>query len=158
MAGIGLAVLDPTSLGFQSLDPAVALFAGMELEPDLVGMRHLLAATDCANRRELLAQLLPDAAVCTAADDWPAAFDLLAEKLIGEFTLLVPGFRRASREAIVRQFLHKPGRVRIGEQVISVVLAPSPFHVALRIARMDDPVQSVSWMDNRRLEFRLLGI
>jgi hypothetical protein len=81
----------------------------------------------------------------------------LAAKLIGEFTSLVPGFRRASREAIVRQFLRKPGRVQVGEHVVSVLLAPSPFHVALRIAGMDDPVQPVNWMNNRRLEFRLLG-
>ena len=157
MAGIGSAVLDPTSLEFHSLDPAAALFAGFEREPGLAGMRHSLATIDSAHRGQLLARLMPDAAIVTAAKDWPATLDALAEKLIGEFTSRIPGFRQASREAIVRQFLRKPGRVQMTEHLVSVLLASSPFHVALRISGMDDPVPSVSWMGNRQLEFRLLG-
>jgi hypothetical protein len=46
----------------------------------------------------------------------------------------------------------------MGKDVISVVLAPSPYHVALHISGMDDPLPSVSWMGGRRLEFHLLGL
>ena len=48
--------------------------------------------------------------------------------------------------------------VQAGEDVISVVLAASPYHVALHISGMDDPLPSVSWMGGRRLEFHLSGL
>jgi len=124
MAGIGSAVLDPALLEFQRLDPAVALFSGMELEPDLVAMRHSLAAVDSADRRKLLAQLVPDAGVCAAADDWPATFDVLAARLIGEFTSRVPGFRQASRggdcSTVSSQARPRPDRRTLG-------LSPADF-------------------------------
>ena len=46
----------------------------------------------------------------------------------------------------------------MSERVVSVVLAPSPYHVSLHISGMDDPLPSVSWMGGRRLEFHLQGL
>jgi hypothetical protein len=160
LAGIGSAVLGRLASQDRDLDPAAALFAGMEREPDLAGLRHSLASVEADGRRRLCARLLPrqsDDTVALAVD-WGTLFDALAARLIGEFASRVRGFREAPRPAIVRQFLRTPGRVRAGEDAVSVLLAPSPYHVALHISGMDDPLPSVSWMAGRRLEFHLLGL
>jgi hypothetical protein len=157
LAGIGAAVLRPLRPLALSLDPAVALFAGIEHEPAMTGLLQTLAPIDATGRRILLDRLAPGNEAAAAASDWAATFDALAALLIGEFATRIRGFREASRGAIVRQFLLTPGRVRWGERVVSVLLEPSPFHVALRISVMDDPLSSVSWMGGRRLEFGLLG-
>ena len=158
LAGIGSAVLDRMATEIDALDPAAVLFAGIEREPDMAGLRHSLASIDTTGRRQLLARLVPDLAGDPIAIDWATTFDALAAKLIGEFASLVRGFRQAPRPAIVRQFLRTPGRVQVSERVVSVLLAPSPYHVALHISGMDDPLPSVSWMGGRRLEFHLQGL
>jgi len=158
LAGIGSAVLDRIATEIEALDPAAVLFAGIEREPDMTGLRHSLASIDANGRRQLIARLLPDLDSDPVAIDWATTFDALAAKLIGEFGSLVRGFRQAPRPAIVRQFLRTPGRVQVSERVVSVLLESSPYHVALHISGMDDPLPSVSWMGGRRLEFRLLGL
>jgi hypothetical protein len=161
MAGIGAAALGRVLTTLDVLDPAVALFAGMEGEPDLARCRHSLASIDEAGRRRLLEWLVPDSAakgLPQAAVNWAATIDALAARLIGEFTSLVRGFRQAPREAIVRQFLRTPARVQVAERWVSVVLESNPYHVALHLSGMDEPVPSVSWMGGRRLELRLLGL
>ena len=90
--------------------------------------------------------------------DWSTTFDALAAALILEFGALLRGFRQSPREAIVRQFLLTPGRIQVSEQAVSVLLEPSPYHVALRVSGLDSAMDSVSWMANRRLEFKLLGM
>ncbi len=90
--------------------------------------------------------------------DWRAVMDSEAARLIAFWTAQIPGFRRASREAMVRQFLTAPGRVRVEEKRVAVVLAPRPYYVALRIASLDGPVESVPWFDGRRLEFQIEGL
>jgi hypothetical protein len=158
LSGIGSAVLERLVTESEALDPAVVFFAGMEREPNMIGLRHSLASINADGRRQLLARLLPENTDDGIAVDWAATFDALAAKLIHEFASLIRGFREAPRPAIVRQFLRTPGRVQTSEQVVSVLLASSPYHVALHISGMDDPLPSVSWMGGRRLEFRLLGL
>ena len=111
-----------------------------------------------AGRRALVQRLIPELDIEHVAIDWARTFDALAAELLGEFGSLVRGFRQATRPAIVRQFLRTPGRAQVHDRVISVLLDPSPYHVALHISGMDDPLPSVSWMGGRRLEFRLLGL
>jgi hypothetical protein len=41
-----------------------------------------------------------------------------------------------------------------GERV-TIQPQPSPFHVALHIAGMDAPLDSVPWLGGRRLEFEI---
>ena len=158
LAGIGSAVLGRLATESEAVNRAVVFFAGMEHEPDMTGVRHSLASIDTHGRRQLLARLVPEITDDGIAVDWTATFDVLAAKLIDEFGTRVRGFRQAPRPAIVRQFLRTPGRVQTSERVVSVLLASSPYHVALHISGMDDPLASVNWMGGRRLEFRLLGL
>ena len=160
LAGIGTAVLGGRATEAEDLEPAAVLFAGMEREPNLPGLRHALDSVDADGRRRICQRLLPspiDDATALAVD-WTTLLDALAARLIGEFAARVRGFREAPRPAVVRQFLRTPGRVQVGKDVVSVLLAPSPYHVALHISGMDDPLSSVSWMGGRRLEFHLLGL
>jgi hypothetical protein len=162
---------DPQGL----LDPAVALFAGIEAQPDLAGMRHFLQAATDADRRLLLDRMIPtkspDAARPTdalapdpapenpsanPAATWQTTFDLLATRLVLTFGQQVRGFRNAGRAAIARQFLRAPGRVRTAESEISVMLSPHPLHVALHVSGMNAPVPWLPWIGGRRLEFILL--
>jgi hypothetical protein len=55
----------------------------------------------------------------------------------------------------VRMFLERPGRIGRSENRIHAVLDPSPYHVVLHIAGLDEPVHRVSWMGDRRLEFEV---
>jgi len=157
------------------LDPAVALFAGIEAQPDLAGMRHFLDAATHADRRLLLDRMTPtkspDAAHPTGAlapdpvrespsgdpaATWQSTFDVLAARLVLAFGQQVRGFRNAGRAAIARQFLRVPGRVRTGTTDICVMLSPHPLHVALHVSGMNSPVQQLPWIGGRRLEFILL--
>jgi hypothetical protein len=158
LAGIGSAVLGRAATAADALDPAVVLFAGLENHPDMTALRYSLDAIDTSGRRQLLNRLTRGTTEANAAADWVATFDALAAVLIREFASLVRGFRDAPREAIVRQFLRTPGRVQVGEQVMAVLLESSPYHVALHISGMDEPLPSVNWMGGRWLEIRLAGL
>jgi len=126
-----------------AIDPDAALFSGMFQETPAAGLRGFFA----------------DAAPPPGAGtDWPSAMEALAGRLVAWWTARVPGFRKASRDAMVRQFLTSPGRVRIEENRVAVWLAPQPVFVALRIASLDEPVESVPWFGGRRLEFRIEGL
>jgi hypothetical protein len=46
----------------------------------------------------------------------------------------------------------------IDDERIHVTLQPNPFHVALHLSGVDEPVDSVTWLDNRRLQFQLEGL
>jgi hypothetical protein len=158
LAGIGSAVLGSCVTEADALDPAVLLFAGMDRQADMVGLRHMLAEVNTWGRRHLLEVLAPGVNALALSQDWTATFDALAGRLIEDFGALVRGFRQATREALVRQFLRTPGQVRLGERVVSVLLEPSPYHVALHLSGLDDPLPAVNWMGERRLEFRLQGL
>jgi hypothetical protein len=158
LAGIGAAVLGRSLTEADDLEPAVLLFAGMERQADMVGLRHVQAEVNPLGRRHLLEVLAPGANAHALSQDWAATFDALAGRLIAEFGALVRGFRQAAREALVRQFLRTPGQVRLGERVVSVMLEPSPYHVALHLSGLDDSLPAVNWMGERCLEFRLLGL
>ena len=120
-----------------TLDRDAALFAGIFAEASTSGLRGFFAAS-----------APPDEAA-----DWPSAMDSLAGRLITAWTARIPGFRKAARPAIMRQFLDAPGRVRVEAKRVVVSLAPQPVFVALRIASLDEPVDDVPWFDGRRLEF-----
>jgi hypothetical protein len=140
LAGAIRGVFDPGTL---TIDPNAAFFAGIFGEPSLSALRQSFAESSPP----------PD----TAAD-WRSAADLLAARLIAWWTQRLPGFRKATRTAIVRQFLTSPGRVRVEEARVVVELAANPVFVALRIASLDAPVENVSWFGGRRLEFRIEGV
>jgi len=132
------------------------LFAGVEGDADSKGMRRTLESIDPAARRAWLASCLPG----SAQDDleWPAAFDLLAARLLAEFSSLVLGFLDAPRDSIVRQFVRMRGRIEVAERVVRVLLDAHPLHVALHVSSLDAALESIDWMAGRDIEFRLAGL
>jgi hypothetical protein len=159
MAGLGLAVLDRFTEIPEKLDCGVALFAGWEGDPNLAGMRRFFESTSADDRRQLLAKLLGDEEdIERSALTWRQSFNVMAERVIRKFADKVRGFRGAHRSFVTRQLLSVPGRVRIGNEHILVVLSPRPFNVALHVSAMDEPVDYVSWLGNRRVEFYLEGL
>jgi hypothetical protein len=157
LAALALAVLNRFDPEVRGLDPGLALFAGWVEEPDLAGLRRFLAEGSPDARRELLTAIAGTEAADDQAATWEAAFDWLAERIIRDFAIRVRGFRQASRNFVVKSFLAVPGNIRVEEKRILVRLESNPFHVALRISSMDEPLEAVSWLGGRRLEFQLEG-
>jgi hypothetical protein len=158
LAALALAVLNRFDPEVRGLDPGLALFAGWFEEPDLAGLRRFLAEGSPDARRQLLTAIAGTEAADDQAVTWEAAFDWLAERIIRDFAIRVRGFRQASRKFVVKSFLAVPGNIRVEEKRILVRLESNPFHVALRISSMDEPLEAVSWLGGRRLEFQLEGL
>jgi hypothetical protein len=159
LASLGLALLGKLEEPPSRFDPGLALFAGWVNDPDLAGLRRFLDGGSVADRLELLTSLARgDQALEKHAESWQTTFDWLARQLVGEFSRRVRGFRQASRDFVAKSFFAIAGRIHVDETRIIVHLAPSPFHVALHISSADEPVESLSWLDGRRLEFRLEGL
>jgi hypothetical protein len=140
---LGCAIRGGFDPAMPAIDRDAAVFAGIFGEASLPGLRGFFAAS---------------APPLEGAADWPSAIDSLAARLITWWTARLPGFRKATRAAIVRQFLTAPGRVRVEEKRVLVSLVHQPAFVALRIASLDEAVESVPWFDGRRLEFRIEGL
>ena len=143
-------------------DSAIFLFAGW-LEPAAVNLNafHNFLHSLSENERIDLLELLAEVSTQQKEDarvDWTATFDALANTLIREFAGRVRGFRLATPAFVVKTFFSQPGRVFIDDQRILVVLQSNPFHVALHVSSIDEPVESVSWLGGRRLEFQLEGL
>jgi hypothetical protein len=115
------------------VDPAVALFGGCLGDLDNAAFRAF-----AGSREQEVASL--------------------AETLVTEFRLRVRGFREAPLPSVVRQFLARPGRIRLEERRITAVLDASPYHVALHLSGADDPVGCAEWLDGRAVELVLKGI
>ena len=146
LAGIGMTLLKRWNLT-DPVDPAVALFAGIFSEPDVAGMRHFFSETNPSAVAEFV-----------QAETWTEALDRAATELARCFASRVRGFRQASREAVVKQFLRVRGRVLVEDTRVLVVLEPTPWAVALQLSGMDDPLEGVEWLEPRRVEFVLEGL
>lgn len=161
MAGLGLAMLGRFNTEPAYLDPGLAMFAGW-LKPEAVdmgGFRRFLAAGSPTDRRKLLADWAGEPTeLDRACASFSAMFDHLAEKLIREFAIRVRGFRQASRAFVAKHFLALHGRIGVRDDQVTVILAPSTFHVALHSSSIDEAVQAVTWLGGRRVEFYLEGL
>jgi hypothetical protein len=146
LAGVGMTLLKRWDFA-DPLEPAVALFAGMFSEPDLAGMRQFFSETGVSAVAEFV-----------QAETWAEALDRAATELARAFAGRVRGFGHASRQAVVKQFIRSRGRVLVEETRLLVVLEPSPWAVALRLSGMDEPLQRVEWLGERRVEFVLEGL
>jgi hypothetical protein len=135
LAGLALSALGRFDPEVKELDPAVALFAGFTGDPDMERMRTAFRETGRAEE-----------------------LDRMAAAAVLEFGSRIRGFRKAPRQAVVRQFLARPGRIRVDEERVFVILAPNPFHIALHISGMDGPVERVPWLAGRRVDFHLEGL
>jgi len=146
----------------KDLDPGVAVFAGW-LKPasaDVHIVQTILSSASDEDRAELIRDLdvSPDNDESTASTDWTTTFDYLGNQIVREFASRVRGFRKATPAFIVNTFLRQAGRICIDDKRVLVILQPNQFNVALHISSIDEPVESVSWLDNRRLEFQLEGL
>jgi len=146
----------------KDLDPGVAVFAGW-LKPasaDVHIVQTILSSTSDEGRADLIRALDVSTGNDTsrASTDWTTTFDYLGNQIIREFASRVRGFRKASPAFVVNTFLKQAGRICIDDKRILVILEPNPFHVALHISSIDEPVESVSWLEQRRLEFQLEGL
>jgi hypothetical protein len=146
LAGVGMTLLRHWELA-DPVDPAVGLFAGIFSEPDLAGMRQFFAEADVGAIAEFV-----------QAETWTEALDRAATKLARSFAARVRGFRNASRDAVVKQFTRLRGRLLVEDDRLLVVLAPSPWAVALHLSGLDDPLDWVEWLGQRRVEFVLEGL
>jgi hypothetical protein len=156
LAGIGQAVIGRFDEEPRSIDPGLALFSGWIDEADLGGLRHFFASASREDRRQLLSALLPQAdSLDERSSSWAATLDFLADHVIREFANRVRGFKQSSRPFVVRNFLVLPGQIRVEDTRIAVTLASSPFHTALHLSGLDEPIENLSWLGGRRLEFQL---
>jgi hypothetical protein len=146
LAGVGMSLLKPWNLA-EAVEPAVAIFAGMLLDPDYAGMRQFFSESDPG--------VMADFA---AGDSWPEALDCAAAECSRAFAERVRGFRKASREAVLRKFIRIHGRILVEESRLLVVLDSSPWAVALHLSGMDDPIEGVEWLGRRRVDFVLEGL
>jgi hypothetical protein len=158
-AALGLAVLGRSSEARMRLDPAVAILAGWPEEAASFEVTQFLEDGPTEDRRALLLDLLGDLPEAPGAEEsWAATIELLAEHLIRAFAQRLRGFGKARRAFLVKQFLAIPGRIRVEERRIQVVLAAQPLHIVLRLATMDATLESVTWLGGRRVEFYLQGL
>jgi len=146
LAGIGMNLIKPGKVG-DTLEPAVALLAGIFDQPDLAGLRHFFSQAGVSS----VADFFP-------AETWDQALDLGATELARSFAGRVRGFRQASRDAVVKQFVRIHGRVLLEKSRMLVVLAPTPWAVALHLSGIDDPLAPTERMGFRRVEFVLEGL
>jgi hypothetical protein len=146
LAGIGMTLLKGWDFA-DSIEPAVALFAGIFSEPDLVGMRQFFSEANVSAVAEFV-----------QAESWEGALDRAATELSQSFATRVRGFRHASREAVVKQFIRVRGRVLVEKTRLLVVLEPTPWAVALHLSSMDETLERVDWLGERRAEFVLEGL
>jgi len=129
-----LAAIAQHAAKVDAVDPAIALFSGCIGDFDHAGYARYL---ETADRSEIERQTL---------------------ELVDAFRARIRGFRKSPLDAIVRQFIRKPGRFRVDDRSITIVLDPAPFHVALQISSLDEPMASLSWLGGRSLAFVLDGV
>ncbi len=146
LAGLGMSLLTRSG-PFGAVEPAVALFAGMLGDSDLAGMRHFYSTADAG----LVADFV-------RAETWDEALDRGATEMAAAFAARVRGFRKASRDDVVKQFMRTGGRVLVEDERLLVVLDPTPWSVALHLSGMDDPMGPLEWLGRRRAEFVLEGL
>jgi hypothetical protein len=158
LAGIGLAILGRFEEAPASLDPGLALFSGWVDAPELGGLRRFFASEPAQTRRDLLVELLGDEVSEEGSIHWKACFDALANHLIREFAGRIRGFGRSSRQFVVKNFLALPGRIRVEETRLLIVFTSGPLNAVVHMSRLDDPVEEVSWLGRRRIEFEPYSI
>jgi hypothetical protein len=148
LADVGLRVAQHAGLACSG-DPAIAVLAGWLDEPDwraLERFRSTVTAEECADLARAI-DVAPD------VRDWPQLVDRCSGHLLRQFAGTVRGFRSASEGFIARKLLAVRGELRIDEQRIAVVLATSPYHVALHVCSGFAKLEAVSWLGWRDVVF-----
>jgi hypothetical protein len=155
VAGLALAISEKFDPAVPPLDQGIALFAGYFNDPDLAHMRRVFQEFPRETRLRVLRAALLHEVVDDAAESWRGTFERLSDTVLREFTSRIRGFRQATRQSIVRNFIARPGRIRIEPGRLVVCPASNPFNVALHISGIDDPLDPPVWLGGRRIEFEL---
>jgi hypothetical protein len=148
LAEIGLCVARHAGLACDR-DPAIAIFAGWFEEPNWLGLERLrttVTAEECADLSRAID-------VESHAITWPLLVEHCTRTVLRQFGGGIRGFRDASEAFIARKLLAVRGELRIDEQRIAVVLAPSPYHVALHVCSGFTKLEAVSWLGWRDVVF-----
>jgi len=146
--GAGMRLLRPGWALEDPLDPTAALLAGLcgpKGDIDGAALAGLFAAP-------------PPRLWEAQGEGWTGLIDAAADALAARLAARVRGFAGASREAVARHFLRRPGRVFIEEKRLRAVLAPSPWWVAVHVTGADDATGPLEWLGGRRIEFELEGL
>jgi hypothetical protein len=157
LTGVASAIVGRINKEPSYVDAGVALFSGWIDAPDLRGFRAFLASGSVETRRDLLERLLGEERAAQYSASWQTCFDSLANHLIQEFTEHIRCFGKPSRSFVVKNFLTLSGRIGIEEKRLVVVFTPSPLHVVIHLSGLDDPMEDVSWLGGRRIEFQTDG-
>jgi hypothetical protein len=140
-------------------DPAAAAFL-----PDGVAY-HVAAAAEtplaeahAASRAQLLAALAALEAGRTGrpAVDLPLA--LVAVAVLRLWARWLRGFSEASVPYLLNNLVRRRGRLLLDESVWLAQLARRPLDMVLEMAGYVEPLERVSWLDGRRLDFRLVDV
>lgn len=152
LAGIILRIIGLSEALHAALDPGVALFCGHLADQDLHRLNKIVQDYPAELRGKLMRAAFADEEDC---ETWASVFERLADHLLRVFGSSIRGFQKSSPQGIVSAFLHRPGRIRIEQERVTIQPQPSTFHVALHIAGIDAAVESVPWLGGRRLEFEI---
>lgn len=155
LAALGLALLDRYEPAPTRLDAGLALFAGWENEADLSGWRQFLATDAHEPRRVLLQSLI---GTDDGAESWEATLAALADWLSHEFANRARGLHHASRSFLIQNIFALPGTIQVDKTRLTVRLVANPYHIALHVSGVDAPVENVSWLAGRNVEFHLAGL
>jgi hypothetical protein len=145
IVGCAMRLLRPGWTPEAAIEPAAALLAGMTGQVDRHGVAEIF-------------ETQPPSPPGIVAADWPDLVDQAAGALARAFAGRLRGFRDAEPEVVARHFLRRPGRVRLAEDELSVVLSPSPWAVVLHVAGADEPLEGLDWSPFRRVSFALEGL
>lgn len=148
--------------GADPSDPAVAAFAGRPAEVRRTWRQvHRLARL----RRELLAQAhiqrlpeladpdLPDGKLGLPKAD--AVVGLLACAVLRTWSRWLGRFSESSTGYLLAHFVRRPGRLRWTAEELVVELDSGPLDVVLSLAGYDKPLESVPWLGERTVRYRM---
>jgi hypothetical protein len=152
LAGLALTIAGKFETRLEALDPGIALFSGYLADPDLSHLNDVFQKYPLESRQKVMHAALGGEDAC---ETWASTFERLVEHLLRLFALGIRGFQKSSPQGIARTFLQRSGRIRIEDERVTIQPQPSAFHVALRIAGLDAPLDSVPWLGGRRLEFEI---
>jgi hypothetical protein len=152
LTGLALTIAGKFETQPHALDPGVALFSGYLADPDLSYLNKVFQEYPIAVRRNVMHAALGGE---DGSETWSSTFERLANHLLCQFASGIRGFKKSSPQGVASTFLQRSGRIRIEDERITIQPEPSAFHIALHIAGLDAPLDSIPWLGGRRLEFEI---
>ena len=155
--GVLQQLLSQPARDLSRVDGGVSLLAGWVDEADVGGARRFTEGGTAAMRLDL-ARALEVAAALAAEPTWDEVFAAAGARLVHAVTRRLRGLSRSSQPFIVDRVLATPGEIDVDDRRILVRMMPNPLWPVVRLSGVDDPVDSISWLGGRRLEWRLEGL